>query len=175
MNLVSENPRTDAILAMIEPPLADLGYEVVRVHFGGSYRAILQVMIERSDGEEVTVDDCADASREISLLLDVADPIDEAYQLEVSSPGIDRPLTRAKDFESFAGHEAKVELKRAVDGRKRFRGRLLGLDGEAVRLEAEPGAEAAEIALPLEDIAKAKLVLTDELIAASLQGRSNQR
>lgn len=175
LGLVSENPRTDAILAMIEPSLADLGYEVVRVHFGGGDRPVLQIMIERADGEEVNVDDCAAASRAVSLLLDVSDPISEAYHLEVSSPGIDRPLTRPKDFESFAGHEARVELKHAVEGRRRFHGRLLGLDGDNVRLAADAAEGTDEIALPLGDIAKAKLVLTDELIAASLQGRSNQR
>jgi ribosome maturation factor RimP len=171
LNLVSENARTDQVLSIIEPSLVDLGYELVRVHFGGGHTPILQIMFDRIDGEEVTIDDCTLASRTISALLDVADPIPEAYELEVGSPGIDRPLTRSKDFESFAGFEAKVELRQAVDGQRRFRGALLGLEGDMVRL-ADPDGE--EIALPVNDVLKAKLVLTDELIAAAQKGRMNE-
>ncbi len=147
LNLVSENARTDQVVSIIEPSLADLGYELVRVHFGGGHKPLLQIMLDRIDGEEIAIDDCTLASRTISALLDVADPIPEAYELEVGSPGIDRPLTRAKDFDSFAGFEAKVELKQAVDGRRRFRGRLLGLDEGMVRL-ADPESEDEEIVLP---------------------------
>jgi ribosome maturation factor RimP len=107
------------------------------------------------------------------VLLDVADPITEAYELEVGSPGIDRPLTRTKDFASYVGFEAKVELKQAVDGRRRYRGVLLGLDDGHVRLE-NPDADDVEIILPVSDVAKAKLVLTDELIAAVQKGRMNE-
>lgn len=173
LNLVSENTRTDQVVAIIEPSLADLGYELVRVHFGGGDRPVLQIMLDRVDGADITIDDCTLASRTISALLDVADPIPEAYELEVGSPGIDRPLTRAKDFDSFAGFEAKVELRQAVDGRRRFRGRLLGLDAGMVRL-ADPDSEEEEITLPVADVAKAKLVLTDELIAAAQRGRMNE-
>jgi ribosome maturation factor RimP len=122
-------------------------------------------MAERRDEAAMTVDDCAEISRAVSALLDVADPIEAAYNLEVSSPGIDRPLVRREDFMRFAGYEAKIELGDARDGRKRFRGRLAGLseDEEAVRLLTEAG----EVHLPLADIARAKLVLTDELIAAA--------
>lgn len=173
LNLVSENARTDQVVSIIEPSLADLGYELVRVHYGGGHKPLLQIMLDRIDGEEITIDDCTLASRTISALLDVADPISEAYELEVGSPGIDRPLTRAKDFDSFAGFEAKVELKQAVDGRRRFRGRLLGLDEGMVRL-ADPDSEDEEIVLPVSDVAKAKLMLTDELIAAAQKGRMNE-
>lgn len=173
LNLVSENARTDHVMSIIEPSLVDLGYELVRVHFGGGHKPILQIMFDRIDGEEITIEDCTLASRTISALLDVADPISEAYELEVGSPGIDRPLTRSKDFASFVGFEAKVELRQAVDGRRRFRGELLGLDDGMVRL-ADPDGAGEEIALPVNDVLKAKLVLTDELIAAVQKGRMNE-
>lgn len=173
MDLISENNQTDRIVSVIEPALADLGFELVRVHYGGAGRPVLQIMIDRADGKDVTIEDCTLASRTASALLDVADPIRDAYELEVSSPGIDRPLTRPKDFESFAGYEAKVELKQAVDGRRRYRGRLLGLQDDRVRL-ADPDGEDDEFTLPFADIARAKLVLTDELIAAAQKGRTNE-
>jgi ribosome maturation factor RimP len=127
-------------------------------------------MAERSDGKEMTVEDCAEISRAVSAILDVEDPIAGAYVLEVSSPGIDRPLTRPDDFARFAGHEAKLELNVAVDGRKRFRGRLVGLEGESVRIAAEEG----ECLLPLPEIRAAKLVLTDALVADSLKRQNRQ-
>jgi ribosome maturation factor RimP len=173
LNLVSENSRTDQVISIIEPSLVDLGYELVRVHFGGGNKPMLQIMFDRVDGQEVAIEDCTLASRTISVLLDVADPITEAYELEVGSPGIDRPLTRTKDFASYVGFEAKVELKQAVDGRRRYRGVLLGLDDGHVRLE-NPDADDVEIILPVSDVAKAKLVLTDELIAAVQKGRMNE-
>jgi len=173
MSLVSDTVQTDTVLALIEPSVTDLGYEIVRVRFQSEGRPVLQIMIDRADGADVTVDDCTLVSRTVSVLLDVADPIAGAYELEVSSPGLDRPLTRAKDFQSFSGNEAKVELKTAIDGRRRFRGRLLGLDGDVVRLAAPPDAAETEFALPLEAIAKAKLVLTDELLAAAQRQRAN--
>lgn len=174
MSLVSETAQTDTVLQLIEPSLVDLGYEVVRVRFQGAGRPVLQVMIERRDGVDINVDDCALASRTISALLDVADPIAGAYELEVSSPGLDRPLTRAKDFESFSGSEARIEMKTAIDGRRRFRGRLLGIAGDTVRVAVALDATETEFALPLAAIAKAKLVLTDELLAAGRQGRTNR-
>jgi ribosome maturation factor RimP len=172
LNLVSDNARTARIVSVIEPSLVDLGYEVVRVLYRTSGRPVLQIMIDRTDGAEITIDDCTLASRTVSALLDVADPIAEAYELEMSSPGIDRPLTREKDFASFAGFEAKVELKQAVDGRRRFRGRLLGCDGDVVRL-ADAEADD-ELALPFSEISRAKLVLNDELIAAAQKSRVNE-
>lgn len=172
MNLVSDTVQTDRIVTIVEPSLAAMGYELVRVMLRGGDRPVLQVMIDRADGDEVTIDDCVDASRTMSALLDVEDPISDAYELEVSSPGIDRPLTRPKDFERFAGLEARIELKQAVEGRKRFRGRLLGLDGDIVRLVGEHAPDA-ELSLPLAGIVRAKLVLTDELLAATRRAQTN--
>jgi len=147
---------------MIEPVLADMGFELVRVQMFGTRRPTLQIMAERADGTPMTVDHCADISRAVSALLDVEDPISSAYTLEVSSPGIDRPLVRAKDYERFSGHEAKVELHHLVDGRRRFQGRISGVAEDRVVLATKDG----EVELPIEDIQHAKLVLTDELLAA---------
>jgi len=141
-----------------------MGYELVRVLLQGRQNQTLQVMAERRDRQSMTVDDCAEISRSISAILDVEDPIAGAYTLEVSSPGIDRPLTRLQDFERFAGFEAKVETLQPVEGRKRFRGQVMGLNEEdQVRLVVETG----EIVIPLANIKSAKLVLTDALIAAA--------
>jgi ribosome maturation factor RimP len=134
---------------MIEPSLADMGYELVRVKMIGTTRRTLQIMAERSDEKAMSVEDCADISRQVSALLDVEDPIPGAYVLEVSSPGIDRPLVRAKDFERFAGFEVKLETALPIEGRKKFRGKLLGLDGETVRVKDEKG----EVGLPFSAIA----------------------
>jgi ribosome maturation factor RimP len=156
---------------LIAPSLEAMGYELVRVMFQGKTHPTLQIMAERTDGAPMTVDDCADISRSLSALLDVEDPIQGGYVLEVSSPGIDRPLTRAKDFVTWAGHETKIEALVAVDGRKRFRGKLLGLDDEGrVRIETETG----EAAIPQADIKVAKLVLTDALIDAVTKGPEGQ-
>lgn len=154
---------TNAISQMIEPALAAMGYRLVRVAMTGMRRPTLQIMAERQDDAPMSVDDCADISRAVSALLDVADPIASAYTLEVSSPGLDRPLVRPEDYERFAGFEARIELARPLDGRKRFRGRLLGRAGDEVRLAGEDG----ELRLPLGDIARAKLLLTDELLATA--------
>ncbi len=154
---------TGKIEAIIAPSLEAMGYRIVRVAMTGGARPTLQIMAERLDEAAMTVDDCADISRTVSALLDVADPIDTAYHLEVSSPGIDRPLVRREDFTRFAGFEAKIELSAPLDGRKRFRGRLLGVEGEAVRLLVD----GAPTALPLAAVARAKLVLTDDLLAAN--------
>lgn len=154
---------TGEIEAMIAPSLQAMGYEVVRVTFTGGRRPTLQIMAERRDEAAMTVDDCATISHSVSALLDVADPIASSYNLEISSPGIDRPLVRRGDYERFAGFEAKIELQRPVDGRRRFRGRLLGLADDQVKLAV--GAET--VLLPLTAITRAKLVLTDELIAAN--------
>ncbi|TDQ82358.1 ribosome maturation factor RimP [Dongia mobilis] len=153
---------TDQIEAMIRPSIEALGYEVVRVTLAGSTRKVLQVMAEPADGRVMSVEDCARVSRAISAVLDVEDPISGAYSLEVSSPGIDRPLTRPKDYDRFAGHEAKFETHEPVDGRKRFKGVLKGVRNDAVEIESE----GEIVVLPLASIAKAKLVLTDALIAA---------
>lgn len=148
---------------MITPSLQAMGYSVVRVTFTGGRRPTLQIMAERSDDGAMTVEDCATVSHTVSALLDVADPIASSYQLEISSPGIDRPLVRRGDYERFAGFEAKIELQRPLDGRRRFRGKLMGLQDDSVKLSVGPET----VLLPLSSIARAKLVLTDELIAAT--------
>ena len=152
-----------AIEVIIAPSVAAMGFRLVRVAFTGGRGATLQIMVERVDDAAMSVDDCADVSRTVSALLDVADPIAASYILEVSSPGIDRPLVRREDFERFAGFEAKIELRDFVDGRKRFRGRLKGVEGDQIALEVD----GAPCRLPLSGVLRAKLVLTDELIAAS--------
>ncbi|MCY3830699.1 MAG: ribosome maturation factor RimP [Rhodospirillaceae bacterium] len=150
---------TDRIAETIEPALAAMGYEIVRVQLGGGHNrsghsATLQIMCDRLDGQALTLDDCAEISRLASAVLDVEDPIAGAYTLEVSSPGLDRPLTRPKDFDRFAGCEARIELRLPVDGRKRFKGVLRGLEGETVLLETGDGP--CRLALP--DIEKARLI-----------------
>lgn len=154
---------TEQIADLITPSLEANGFELVRVMLTGGDQPTLQIMADRADETPITVDDCADISRVVSAILDVEDPIKGAYTLEVSSPGIDRPLVRRKDFERFAGFEAKVETGAPIDGRRRFRGRLLGVDGDDVRLALEEG----EAAIPLSAIDRAKLVMTDELLAAA--------
>jgi ribosome maturation factor RimP len=134
-------------------------------------------MAERPDGS-MTVEDCETVSRDLSPVLDVEDPIERAYNLEISSPGIDRPLVRRSDFERWAGHVAKIELERPLDGRRRFRGKLGGLDGDRVAIlpeaEGKLGAEAATTWLPLADIAEARLVLTDDLVRETLSRQKRE-
>jgi ribosome maturation factor RimP len=154
---------TNLIAQAIEPSLESMGYRLVRVVITSGRRATLQVMAERLDDRPMTVDDCAQISHSVSALLDVADPIAGAYMLEISSPGIDRPLVRPEDYDRFSGFEARIELTRPLEGRKRFRGRLLGTSAGNVRLATETG----ETQLPLHEVARAKLVLTDDLLAAA--------
>ncbi len=151
--------------ALVTPAIEAMGYEVVRVRFAGGHRPVLEIMAEPTDGRGMTVDDCADISRAVSAILDVEDPIPDGYTLEVSSPGLDRPLVKPADFERFAGYEVKVELEAPLDGRRRFKGRLLGAEGETVRMEVDE----SEVALPFASIRKAKLVLTDELLRQAEQ------
>ncbi len=161
--------RTERISELIGPTLDAMGYELVRVMSTGGRRPTLQIMAERIDRAGMTVDDCAEISRAVSALLDVEDPIDSAYQLEVSSPGIDRPLIKPADFERFSGFEARVETDRQIEGQRKFRGRLLGIADQAVRLALPEG----ERLIPISAIRKAKLVLTDELLAAAeAEGRN---
>lgn len=148
----------------ILPSLRQLGYELVRVQVSGKERPVVQIMADRADGAPFLVEDCETISHAIGAVLDVEDPIRGEWMLEVSSAGIDRPLTRAKDWNRFAGHVATVELVVPQDGRKRFRGIALGADAEIARLKGEDGTE---LAFPRGNIRKAKLVLTDELIAAT--------
>jgi ribosome maturation factor RimP len=175
--LIVEQGVAARVAAVAEPVLAGIGYRLVRVRVSGLDGCTVQIMAERADGT-MTIDDCETVSRALSPVLDVADPIDRAYRLEVSSPGMDRPLVRRSDFERHAGHRLKVELAVAREGRRRFRGVLLGVIGDAARIrrdDAGPG-EAAEVLLPIEDMSEAKLVLTDALIAESLRrGKQAER
>lgn len=153
----------ETLNALVEPICNEMGYELVRLQLqGGNTRKVLQIMAERKDRKAMTVEDCADLSRAISPVLDEKDPIEDNYTLEVSSPGIDRPLVKLADFDRFKGFEAKVEALSLINGRKRFSGRLQGIDGNDVILLFEGG----EVRIPFDQIAKAKLVLTDELLAA---------
>jgi ribosome maturation factor RimP len=157
------------IAAIIEPALEDRGFRLVRVAISGREGKTLQVMAERPDGT-MTIEDCEAISREISALLDVHDPIAGAYRLEVSSPGIDRPLVRPSDFEDWAGHEAKIELTEPIDGRKRFRGMLEGFEDGEIRIEVDLGEAGRQvIGLPVRLVAEAKLVLTEDLIREALR------
>lgn len=151
------------ISRLIEPSLKAMGYDLVRVQLGGGQNLRLQIMAERADRKEMTVEDCADISRDVSAILDVEDPIRSAYTLEVSSPGIDRPLVRLEDYSRFAGFVARVESTVAVDGRKRFVGKLLGVEADEVRIDVD----GTVYAVPFDAIHRGKLVLTDELLAAS--------
>lgn len=144
-----------------------MGYEIVRVQLSGGRTPTLQIMVDRLDGAAITLDDCTALSRTASALLDVEDPLAGSYTLEVSSPGIDRPLVRPKDFERYAGFEVKAETGLPIAGRRRFRGRLLGIEDGIVRLALPDG----KVELPFEAILKARLVLTDELLAAAGAGR----
>jgi ribosome maturation factor RimP len=171
-------PGLAARLAVIAEPVLDgLGYRLVRVRISGADGCTVQIMAERPDGS-MTIEDCEAASRALSPVLDVADPVDRAYRLELSSPGLDRPLVRRSDFERYANNVVKIEMAVAVDGRKRFRGLLIGAKGDAarIRLEDSPSNDPNEILLPIEDMAEAKLVLTDALIAEALRrGKQTER
>lgn len=150
---------------LIEPIVTRMGYELVRISFGGGERnATLQVMAERPETGQLVIDDCAEISRALSDMLDELDPIPGEYRLEVSSPGIDRPLTRAKDYETWKTHDARINTRVPVNGRKRHSGVLAGLDGDEVLLETDQGVSR----IPLADIDTAKLVLTDRLIDATM-------
>ena len=157
----------EALEKLIAPTVAAMGYSLVRVRLfeGGQLR--LQVMAEREANGTMTVDDCATLSRALSAVLDVEDPIGGSYDLEISSPGIDRPLVGPDDYERFNGFEAKLETALLIDGRRRFRGRLRGFDGDTVRIALRDGSEAN---VPLTAIRDAKLMLTDDLVKASLNG-----
>ena len=158
--------------SLIEPVAQSLGFSIVRVRLSAAHHPVLQVMAERADGS-MEVEDCARLSRAISALFEEVDPIESEYSLEVSSPGIDRPLTRRRDFESYSGHEARLELRSPIEGRKRVKGKLKGLSGEDVLIETTVGAEQeiAILPVPYALIGEAKLVLTDALIEEDLKRR----
>jgi ribosome maturation factor RimP len=156
------------IAEIVTPTVEGLGFEVVRVRLLGGKLKTIQIMADRPDGG-IEVDDCAKISTAVSAVMDVDDPLDEAYTLEVSSPGIDRPLTRMKDFEAWAGYEAKIETAELIDGRRRFKGLLAGTEGDEVLITLDEGAEEVTIGLKFDWLTDAKLVLTDELIREALR------
>jgi ribosome maturation factor RimP len=164
--LITEPGRAARVASIVEPVLAGLGYRLVRVRISAFAGCTVQIMAERPDGT-MTIEDCEATSRALSPVLDVTDPIETAYRLEISSPGIDRPLVRRSDFDRYAGHVAHIEMAAPIDGRKRFRGQLLGADGNNARVRVE-GADA-DVLLPIDDMSEARLVLTDALVAESLR------
>jgi ribosome maturation factor RimP len=168
--LITEPGRAARVAAVAAPVLAEHGYRLVRVKVSAFAGCTVQIMAERPDGT-MSIEDCEIASRALSPILDVSDPIEGAYRLEISSPGIDRPLVRRSDFDRYAGHVAQIEMLAPIDGRRRFRGELKGAEGECVRIGLGDGAaaEGAEILLRIDDILEARLVLTDALFAASLR------
>jgi len=153
------------ITAAIEPSLDAMGYALVLVKLTDGRRKTLAIMADRKDGEAISVEDCTDISRTVSALLDVEDPIQSAYDLEVSSPGIDRPLTKLVDFARYAGNEVKAETMVPIDGRKRFRGIVKGVKGEIITMVIDKN----EVEIPFRNIRAAKLVLTDALLAAAMK------
>ena len=167
--LIAETGTASRIAAIVAPVLIDLGFRLVRVRVSGLDGCTVQIMVERPDGT-MAIEECETVSRAISPVLDVADPIDRTYRLEVSSPGLDRPLVRRSDFERHIGEVVKIELAVALEGRRRFRGNLAGVDAGAARLRLEGSPDdAAEVQLPFDDMTDARLVLTDDLIAAALR------
>ena len=158
------------VATIVEPVIEQLGYRLVRVRVSSADGCTVQVMAERPDGT-MSVEDCEAVSRALSPVLDVADPIERAYRLEISSPGIDRPLVRKSDFERYTGHLAKIETSMPIQGRKRFRGVLAGTEGETARIRRDDAAEGeeTEIMIPIEEMSEAKLVLTDELVTEALR------
>jgi ribosome maturation factor RimP len=155
---------------LVAPAVEAAGYRLVRLRLMGGKKKTLQIMAERPDGS-MDVEDCAALSRAVSEVLEAADPIAEEYVLEVSSPGIDRPLTALEDFARFAGHEARLELARGLDGRRRFKGQLIGVEGGAILMDVRDDKEVRRIKIEFSDVLDAKLVLTDQLIQESLRAQ----
>ncbi len=166
--LIGEKGISARVAAIIEPVLIGLGYRLVRVKVSGRDGCTVQIMAERPDGTFL-IEDCETASRVLSPTLDVEDPIQTGYRLELSSPGIDRPLVRRSDFERNAGHEIKIEMDVPVERRKRFRGVLLGAEGDYAKIRVDAEGGPVEIKAPIRDMSEAKLVLTDALVAQSLK------
>lgn len=155
---------------LLEPVIEGLGYELVRILTIGQKNPTLQIMIDRKDGQDINVDDCATVSRKISEVMDEKDPIEDQYSLEVSSPGLDRPLTKVEHFKRFLGYETKIETGVEVSGRKRFKGKTLAVDDKnTIKLEMD----GQEYDIPFEDINKAKIVLTDELLASYMAAHAD--
>jgi len=167
-DMVAKSAIDRRLAEIVSPAIEGMGFRLVRLRLMGGKRITLQIMAERPDGT-MEIDDCAELSRTVSAVLDVEDPIEREYTLEVSSPGIDRPLTRLEDFDRWEGYEAKLETAELIDGRKRFRGVLAGTEGTEVLIEIDEGT----VGLEFDWLADAKLVLTDELIAEDLRARKH--
>src|SRR3954471_18661079 len=174
--LITEQGIAARVAVIAAPVLTGMGYRLVRVRVSGAQASTVQIMAERPDGS-MPIEDCEAASRALSPVFDVEDPIEGEYRLEISSPGIDRPLVRRSDFERHAGYEAKIEMEIAQDGRKRFRGILTGVEGEAAKLRRTDGAqgETADVALPIADMWEARVLLTEEICSESLCKRRTER
>lgn len=171
-DLIAKTSMDQRLAEIVTPVIEDLGCELVRVRYMSGNTPTLQIMAQRPDGT-IEVDQCADISTAVSAVLDVEDPILDAYTLEVSSPGIDRPLTRLKDFDQWEGYVAKLETLELIDGRRRFKGVLAGTEGDEVLVEIDNAGEALTIGLHFDWLSDAKLVLTDELIRDVLKGRKD--
>ena len=169
-DLIAKSAIDRRMAEIITPVIEDMGFEVVRILLMGGMTKTLQIMVQRPDGG-IEVDECGQISTAISAVLDVEDPLEDAYALEVSSPGIDRPLTRLKDFEQWEGYEARVETTEMIDGRRRFRGILAGIEGDEVLVNIEEGGETITVGLHFDWLSDAKLILTDELIREMLRAR----
>jgi ribosome maturation factor RimP len=175
--LIIEPGRAARVAALAEPVLASLGYRLVRVRISGFAGCTVQIMAERPDGT-ISIEDCEAVSRALSPVLDIVDPIEGAYRLEISSPGIDRPLVRRSDFDRYAGSTVQIEMLAPIDGRRRFRGELIGTEADCARIRRNDAAadENSEVLLRIDDMTEAKLVLTDTLISQSLRkSKQNQR
>ncbi|MBM3616222.1 MAG: ribosome maturation factor RimP [Alphaproteobacteria bacterium] len=167
-DLVAKTAMDRRLADIVQPVIEGLGFELVRIRLMGGATRTLQIMADKPEGG-IEVDDCGDISTAVSAVLDVEDPIEENYVLEVSSPGIDRPLTRLKDFEMWKGWEARVETTELIDGRRRFKGMLAGVEGDEVLIELDEGKETVTIGLEFDWLSDAKLILTDELITEMLR------
>ena len=169
-DLIAKTAIDRRMAEILTPVIEDMGFEVVRICLMGGKSNTLQIMVERPNGG-IEVDECALVSTAVSAVLDVEDPLEDPYALEVSSPGIDRPLTRLKDFENWEGYEARVETTEMIDGRRRFRGLLAGVEGDEVLVNIEEGGETITVGLHFDWLSDAKLILTDELIRDMLRAR----
>jgi ribosome maturation factor RimP len=167
-DLVAKTAMDRRLADIVQPVIEGLGFELVRIRLMGGATRILQIMADKPEGG-IEVDHCGDISTAVSAVLDVEDPIEENYVLEVSSPGIDRPLTRLKDFEMWKGWEARIETTELIDGRRRFKGTLGGVEGEEVLIQLEEGKDTVTIGLQFDWLSDAKLILTDELISEMLR------
>jgi ribosome maturation factor RimP len=167
-DLIAKTAIDRRLAEIVTPAIEDLGFELVRIRLMGGKTRTLQIMADRPDGG-IIVEDCAKISTAVSAILDVEDPVEDQYILEVSSPGIDRPLTRLKDFDMWADYEARIETTELIDGRRRFKGILRGTEGDEVLIELEEHGESVTIGLQFDWLSDAKLILTDDLIAEMLR------